>query len=83
MMEEVKNYEERRRLGERLAEVRRGFDWVDEHGIKRHGITQQELAMRSGIQQGNIARIEGGKYNSTFDTLTALASALGKNVDIV
>lgn len=83
MMEEVKNQEERRRIGERMAEVRREFDWVDEHGIKRHGITQQELAMRSGIQQGNIARIEGGKYNSTFDTLTALASAMGKKIDII
>lgn len=72
MMEEVKNQEERRRIGERLAEVR-----------KELGITQQELAMRSGIQQGNIARIEGGKYNSTFDTLTSLASAMGKKIDIV
>lgn len=71
-MEEVKNQEERRRIGERLAEVR-----------KELGITQQGLAMRSGIQQGNIARIEGGKYNSTFDTLTMLASAMGKKIDIV
>ena len=72
MMEEVKNQEERRRIGERLAEAR-----------KELGITQQGLAERSGIQQGNIARIEGGKYNSTFDTLTALASAMGKKIDIV
>ena len=71
-MEEVKNQEECRRIGERLAEAR-----------KELGITQQGLAERSGIQQGNIARIEGGKYNSTFDTLTALASAMGKKIDIV
>ena len=71
-MEEVKNQEERRRIGERLAEVR-----------KELGITQQELAMKSGIQQGNIARIEGGRYISTFDTLTALASAMGRNRDLV
>ena len=82
-MEKVKNYEERRRMGEHLADVRKEFDWVDEHGIKRHGITQPELAKLSGVQQGNISRIEGGKYNSTFDTLTMLASAMGKKIDIV
>jgi predicted transcriptional regulator len=71
-MEEVKNYEERKRIGEHLMEVRRGL-----------GITQQKLAERSGIKQANIARIECGKYNSTFDTLTVLAGAMGKRIDIV
>lgn len=71
-MEEIKNYEERKRIGEHIVEVRREF-----------GITQQELSERSGIKQGNIARIEGGKYNTTFDTLTALAGAMGKKIDII
>lgn len=71
-MTEEKKMQERKRIGQRLAEVRNAL-----------GITQTVLAERSGIKQGNIARIEGGKYNSTFDTLTALASAMGKKIDIV
>ena len=71
-MTDEKKMQERQRIGQRLAEVRNAL-----------GITQTELAERTGIKQGNIARIEGGKYNSTFDTLTALASATGKKIDIV
>jgi DNA-binding XRE family transcriptional regulator len=82
-MNEIKNFDERTRIGSRLAEVRKEFDWVDGYGIKRHGITQAELSQMSGVTQANIARIEGGKYNSTFDTLTALASVMGKKIDIV
>ena len=63
---------ERIYIGRRIAELRAEV-----------GMTQQELADTSGIKQGNIARIEGGKYNFTLDTLTALASAMGKNIDIV
>lgn len=82
-MTEEKKMQERERIGQRFAEERKSVEWVDEHGIKRHGITQPELAKLSGVQQGNISRIEGGKYNSTFDTLTMLASAMGKKIDIV
>lgn len=82
-MTEEKKMQERQRIGQRFAEVRNSFEWVDDKGIKRVGITQNELAERTGIKQGNIARIEGGKYNVTFDTLTVLASAMGKKIDIV
>lgn len=82
-MEKIKNQEERTRIGARLAEARKSYKWVDAMGIRRTGITQNELAEKTGIMQGNIARIEGGKYNSTFDTLTALAGAMGKKIDIV
>ena len=75
--------EERQRIGQRFAEERKSVEWVDANGIKRKGMTQTELAERCGLLQSNIARIEGGKYNSTFDTLTALASAMGKKIDIV
>ena len=75
--------EERQRIGKRFAEVRKSIEWVDASGIRRKGMTQTELAEKTGIMQGNIARIEGGKYNSTFDTLTALAGAMGKKIDIV
>jgi transcriptional regulator with XRE-family HTH domain len=82
-MNEIKNFDERTRIGSRLAEVRKAHRWVDANGIKRVGITQTELSQISGIKQANIARIECGKYNSTFDTLTALAGAMGKKIDIV
>ncbi|MEP2508482.1 MAG: helix-turn-helix transcriptional regulator [Reichenbachiella sp.] len=45
---------------------------------KGTGITQQELADKSGISISQIARIETGKFNSTVCTLTLLAKS--KNV---
>lgn len=79
----IKNEQERQRIGQRIAELRKAVEWTDELGIHRKGMTQQQLAERCEIRQSNLARIEGGKYNSTFDTLTALASAMGKKIDIV
>ena len=50
---------------------------------QERGITQQELAERTGMQQGNIARIEAGKYSARFDTLQIIAEAMGLTVDFV
>lgn len=44
------------------------------------GITQSELAQRTGIAQGAISRIESGKANPSIKTLTRLADGLGMNV---
>ena len=63
---------QRQRIGQRIAEIR-----------KAQGITQQELAERTGMQQGNIARIEAGKYSARFDTLQTIAEAMGLTVDFV
>lgn len=51
---------------------------------KNSGLTQADLAQKSGIEQTNISRIEVGKHiNVTLDTLERLAKAMKKRVDIV
>ncbi|OFA11429.1 antitoxin HipB [Lentilactobacillus sunkii] len=45
------------------------------------GITQQELADKAGIPQTTVARIERGS-NTSIETLTKIACALGKKVTI-
>jgi len=44
------------------------------------GLTQQQLAERSGLHQSVISRVEQGRLNPTFDTLSALAKAMGVHV---
>ena len=63
---------ERERIGKRIAQLR-----------NERGLTQKELAERTGMQQGNIARIEAGKYSARFDTLQIIAEAMGLTVDFV
>ena len=63
---------ERERIGKRIAQLR-----------NERGLTQKELAERTGMQQGNIARIEAGKYSARFDTLQTIAEAMGLTVDFV
>ena len=46
------------------------------------GITQKELAARTGIQQSNISRIEQGDYNPTVKLLQRLAEGMGKQLHI-
>ena len=64
--------EERQRIGQRIAEIR-----------KAQGITQQDLADRTGIQRNHISRIEQGRYSVGFDTLQMIAEAMGGNVEII
>ena len=45
------------------------------------GLTQRELAERSGVPQSTIARIERG-YNTSIDTLSKIAFALNNRVKI-
>ena len=75
--------EERKRIGRRVAEVRKNVEWTDGQGIRRKGMTQAELAERCGLAQSHIARIEAGKYSVGFDTLQQIAEALGGVIDIV
>ena len=46
------------------------------------GMTQKDLAEKSGIRQSNISRIESGSCTPTIPTLIALAQALGKKLSI-
>jgi DNA-binding XRE family transcriptional regulator len=41
------------------------------------GLTQAELARRTGIKRPNIARVEAGRHTPSLETLARLASAIG------
>jgi transcriptional regulator with XRE-family HTH domain len=43
---------------------------------KRQKISQEELAARSGISRGYLARLETGRHDPTITTLEKLAKAL-------
>ena len=64
--------EERQRIGQRISDLR-----------KEKGMTQQGLADIVGMQRNHISRIESGKYSVGFDTLQAIAEALGGTIDII
>lgn len=64
--------EARKRICQRLLEVR-----------KMEGLTQTDLEQRSGIRQNHIARIEQGCYDVRIDTLSQLAQAMGYRLDFV
>jgi ribosome-binding protein aMBF1 (putative translation factor) len=42
-----------------------------------HGLTQQQLAEMTGIDQGDISRIETGEANPTLETLSTIGAAIG------
>jgi len=54
------------RLGARLRELRLSA-----------GLTQAELARRTGIHRPNIARVEAGRHTPSLETLARLATAIG------
>lgn len=47
------------------------------------GLTQDQLAEKTGLLKQNISRIESGKYSTGQDILSKIATALGKKLDIV
>ena len=49
---------------------------------RRAGLSQRELARRSGVTQATISRIESGKMSPTFDSLNALVEACGMQLEI-
>lgn len=63
---------ERERIGKRIAELR-----------EAHNVSQKGLAEAIGTHQGNIARLEAGKYNVGFDTLQAIASFFEMQIDFI
>jgi len=46
------------------------------------GISQAELAKRTGTKQGNISRFESGNYNPSLEFVQKLAQGLGKELHI-
>ena len=55
----------RLRVGKRISFLR-----------KERKITQQELSKLTGLLQSNIARVEGGKFNTGIDIYSKIAIAL-------
>lgn len=45
------------------------------------GLSQAELAIRAGVPQSTVNRIEHGA-NTSFDTMSKLAFALGKKLEV-
>ena len=50
---------------------------------KSAGLTQKDLAERSGIAQSDISMLERGKSNPSINKLQRLARAMGKTLKIV
>lgn len=46
------------------------------------GITQKELAKKSGLTQANISKIESGACRPTIESLKKIADGLGKRLVI-
>ena len=63
---------ERIRIGNRIAELRR-----------QSGLSVRELADKCGVTYQNINKIENGKYSVGIDVLSKIAEGLGCKVDIV
>ena len=72
--EEPLSYEQKERLyiGKRIALLRSG-----------RGMTQQELADKTGIKREHVSRIEAGKYSVGLDILAKVAKAFGTNIDFI
>ena len=71
-MTDTQKQQTRERIGQRIAALR-----------KLAGMSQEQLALRAGLQRTHISRIEAGKYSVTLETIQAIAEALGMTVDIV
>lgn len=71
-MTEEQKQETRIRIGQRIAALR-----------KLEGLTQEELAIRAGLQRTHIGRIEAGRYAATIETIEAIAQAMGMTLDII
>ena len=68
------------KIEETLEKVQRRINWVGSTIKKRrreNGLTQKELADKSGLRQPQISRLEMGVHSPSFKTLNKIANALG------
>lgn len=49
---------------------------------RKTGLTQKQLAERTGIAQSDISRLENGSANPSLNTLSRLADGLGMQLKI-
>ena len=82
-IDELKERSPRER--EKLERAERSFDLIGQLLVLRleAGLTQTELAKRSGIRQSEISKIENGRINPTMETLESLGEALGAHLGFV
>lgn len=71
IMEKEEMKKERRRIGERLMQVRRELGW-----------TREQVAMISGLAEATIQKVEEGVFNVPLDVLSAVADVYGLKVSI-
>ena len=50
---------------------------------KELGLTQEEVALRAGIRQSAVARLEGGGAIPRLDTLVKIAIGLGLDLQFI
>ena len=48
---------------------------------KKKHLTQTQLAEKTGMEKGQISKIENGKFNLTLATINKIALALGARVN--
>ena len=65
-------YEERKRIGDRIRDLR-----------EEQNLEGKQLAALAKIDAGNLSKIEQGKYSVGFDILAKIADVLGAKVDLV
>ena len=46
------------------------------------GLTQEDLAERTGIARSNISRLESGNYNPSFEFIAKIAKGLGCEIHV-
>lgn len=77
---EARSPEFRRAYEEAMAELAFARQLIGARAAA--GLTQEELAERTGMKQPNIARLEGGNYKPSVATLERLAAALNVRFEV-
>lgn len=70
-MARIRDYRNRVRIGQQVRELR-----------ESEGLTLEQLAVKSGLRQTTIRKIEDGVFDIGIDELAAIASALGGELNI-
>jgi transcriptional regulator with XRE-family HTH domain len=66
-----------------MVHVRRSAEgFWPEHAscLNQAGLTQAQLATRTGLTQQYVSQVEAGHQNITIDTMAAIARVIGRDV---
>ena len=69
-MSKIKN-EQRKRIGERLKEIRTEQGW-----------SQEQVALMAGVTERTVEKVEQGAFNVPLDVLATLSDVLGYELQI-